>query len=346
MKRKIKYKEIHPQLRLIGAAARLVLSPVMHEKVLIWGNRFMDRFIKGCWPGRKSRIEERYIPRADGTELRIVVCTSRHVTSEKATGLLWVHGGGYAIGLPEQDFLFVDPFVADGSTVAVMPNYRKTGEAPYPAALEDCYLALVWMKEHAAELGINPDQLFVGGNSAGGGMTVALALYARDKGEVKIAFQMPLYPMLDDRMENRSAKNNDAPVWDSKKNEAAWKLYLRGLMGDEQTYSGCTEAHSDHEDTKWPLGDVPIYAAPARAEDCSGLPPMCTYVGSIEPFLDETVEYARKLHECGIPVHLRVYKGCFHAFDQSGCMTRIGKNARDYRMRVYHYAQNHYFAKQ
>lgn len=89
------------------------------------------------------------------------------------------------------------------------------------------------------------DKIFVGGNSAGGGMTAALTLYARDKGEVNIAFQMPLYPMLDDRP-TKTSKNNDAPVWNTKSNIAAWKLYLGDDYGTDR---------------------VSKYAAPARETD-------------------------------------------------------------------------------
>lgn len=151
--------------------------------------------------------------------------------------------------------------------------HTLAAKAPYPAALEDCYLVLKWMKENAQELGINPNQLFVGGDSAGGGLTAAVCLYARDKGEVNIAYQMPLYPMLDDRMITASSQNNDAPVRNTASNEAAWALYLDGIE------------------------EVPIYAAPSRADNLRNLPPACTYVGTIEPFHDETVDLVNRLRE-------------------------------------------------
>lgn len=114
--------------------------------------------------------------------------------------------------------------------VVVAPEYRTAFEKPFPADLEDCYAALLFLKVHADELGINDAQIMVGGESAGGGLTVATCLLARDIGEVNIAFQMPLYPMLDDR-ETASSRDNHAPVWNTRTNRFAWKYYLRGLGG-------------------------------------------------------------------------------------------------------------------
>lgn len=187
-------------------------------------------------------------------------------------GLLWIHGGGYAMGIPEQDHGFVRSFVGATGCVMVVPDYKKSLYAPFPAALEDCYLALLWLKENGKKYGMRRDKIFVGGNSAGGGMTAALTLYARDRGEVNIAFQMPLYPMLDDRP-TETSKNNDAPVWNTKSNIAAWELYLGSDYGTDR---------------------VSKYAAPARETDFSGLPPTLTFIGSIDPFLAETKSYVER----------------------------------------------------
>lgn len=136
----------------------------------------------------------------------------------------------------------------------------------------------------------------VGGESAGGGLTAALCMYARDKGEVDIAFQMPLYPMIDDR-DTPSSRDNHAPVWNTRLNHAAWNLYLRPFRD-----------HSRND-------SVPAYAAPARQEDYRGLPPAYTFVGDIEPFYCETLTYIENLRKAGVPAKVDVYPGCFHAFD-------------------------------
>ena len=215
-------------------------------------------------------------------------------TPDKAPGVLWIHGGGYQSGSAKDVFVTrALSLVVRFGAVLVAPDYRLSRKHPYPAALHDCYAALLYLKEHADELGVRTDQIMVGGESAGGGMTAALCMLARDRGDVAISFQMPLYPMLDDR-DTDSSRDNHAPNWNTKRNHKAWKRYLREAYGTEL---------------------VPCYAAPARREDYSGLPPCYTYVGDIEPFYRETVDYVRHLQEAGVRAEVDVYKDWFHAYD-------------------------------
>lgn len=167
------------------------------------------------------------------------------------------------------------------------------------------------------------DKIFVGGNSAGGGMTAALTLYARDRGEVNIAFQMPLYPMLDDRP-TKTSKNNDAPVWNTKSNIAAWKLYLGDDYGTDM---------------------VSKYAAPARETDFSGLPPTLTFIGSIDPFLAETKSYVEALRAAGVPVEFRIFEGGFHSFDIY-YFANIAKEANKFIRDGFKYAAENFSAPQ
>lgn len=277
--------------------------------------------------GRKSKqihCEERYITKKDGEKLRI--CIYKALDSKKdSVGVLWLHGGGYAIGAPEQDIGYAKDLIRTANCVIVAPDYRLSLDAPYPAALEDSYEALLWLKENANVLGISEKQIFVGGISSGGGLTAAISLYARDKGEVSIAFQLPLYPMLDDRMITESSKDNDAPIWNTKTNTIAWKMYLDQLYGTE---------------------NVPVYAAPARATDFSSLPPTYTFVSDIDPFYDETKEYILNLRKAGVKADLTVYKGCFHAFDIICSYTKIARHARKKLFKKFLYATKHYYAKQ
>jgi acetyl esterase/lipase len=216
-------------------------------------------------------------------------------------------------------------FIDASNCIVVAPDYRLSIEAPYPAALEDSYDALLWMKDHVKELGIRDDQLMVGGDSAGGGLTAALTLYARDKEEVAIAFQMPLYPMIDDRMTNESAKDNNAPLWNSKSNFNGWKLYLGDLFGTP---------------------NVPYYAAPARAKDYSKLPPTATFVGDLEPFRDETIQYVENLREAGVKVDFNIYRGCYHAFDAVCPKAEVSKEATAFIINSFKHAVDHYFSEQ
>jgi acetyl esterase/lipase len=229
-----------------------------------------------------------------------------YVPQENVPGVLWLHGGGYAIGKPEQAKIWAKRFIEVSNCIVIAPEYRLSLEAPYPAALEDSYEALLWIKNHAKELGIRDNQIMVGGDSAGGGLTAALTLYARDRREINISFQMPLYPMLDDRMKSESAKENNAPVWNSKSNLNSWKLYLGKIFGTD---------------------NVPVYAAPARAKDYSKLPPTVTLVGELEPFRDETIQYVENLRNAGVPVDFKIFKGCYHGFDQICPKAEISKKA-------------------
>lgn len=243
---------------------------------------------------------------------------------EKTTGVLWIHGGGYATGMAGMIYMSrALPLVEKYGALVVTPEYRLSGKAPYPAALEDCYAALMYMKNNAAALGFRPDQIMVGGESAGGGLTAALCMYARDRGEVNIAFQMPLYPMLDDR-DTDSSRDCPGITWNTRRNHAAWKLYLRGLGG----------------------AVPPSYAAPARCEDHRGLPPAYTFVGDKEPFYCETLAYVDALKKAGVPASVDVYPTGMHAFDMLTPFRRISKQAAEEFEKQYLYAAEHYFADQ
>ncbi len=194
-----------------------VLFRASSKEALIKNNAVLDKTLKGNWLSLHTTAITVYLKRKNGTSLRVLVVTKKGHTNTNCTGLLWLHGGGYAIGLPELSAPYANLFLAEDDCVMVLPDYTRSLDAPYPAALEDAYQTLVWMKENAKALGIREDQLFVGGESAGGGLACALTLYARDHQEVNIAFQMPLYPMLDDRMTETSSHNN-SPVWNTTKN--------------------------------------------------------------------------------------------------------------------------------
>ncbi|NIZ90961.1 alpha/beta hydrolase [Kineococcus rubinsiae] len=280
-------------------------------------------------PGSTSRrvrgdVEEtqRWTTRPDGTPLRLLVLRPA-VPRTGVTGLLWLHGGGYAIGTPEQNRGLARRLVAATDCVVVLPDYRLSPEAPYPAALDDCYTALLWLRDNASELGVADDQLAVGGESAGGGLTLALTLLARDRGEVAVAFQLPLYPMVDDRLTG-SSRDNDAPVWNTVMSVGAWDLYLGDLRG----------------------GAVPAYAAPARAEDLRGLPPVLTFVGDVEPFHDEVVDLVRRLEEAGVPVVHRVVPGAFHGFDLVAPGADVSRRARAFLLDGFRHSTATYRAPQ
>ena len=273
---------------------------------------------------RSYRVIKVKISTGEGNlPLYIYQPTTNRKAAEKTPAVLWIHGGGYATG--SAALLFRTRalrLVKKYGAVVLAPEYRLSGKAPYPAGLEDCYAALKYLKDHGKELGCNPDQLMVGGESAGGGMTAALCMLARDRGEVAIACQMPLYPMIDNR-DTDSSRNNHGISWDTRRNHAAWKLYLRNIKGE-----------------------LPPYAVPARQTDYRGLPPAYTFVGNKEVFYCETLQFIQNLKEAGVPAQVDVYPTGLHAFDMllpfSALSRKAIKNFEEY----YLYAVEHYFAPQ
>jgi len=151
------------------------------------------------------------------------------------------------------------------------------------------------MSDHATELGVDPSRIAVGGASAGGGLAAGLVLLARDRGEVKVPYQLLIYPMIDDRDISPSTEAfADAPVWSRQYNRNGWRAYVGSSAGGP---------------------DTSPYAAASRTTDLTDLPPAYIAVGSHEVFLDEDVEYALRLARAGIPVELHVYPRAFHGWD-------------------------------
>ncbi len=269
-------------------------------------------------------VEKRFINVQDH---RIKLLILRPLSFEKGTApaVLWIHGGGYQSGSAKDIFATrAVSLVAKYGAMLIAPEYRLSKKHPYPAALYDCYAALLYVKENAEELGARPDQIMVGGESAGGGLCAALCMLAKDTGEVNIAFQMPLYPMLDDRDTPTSA-HNDSPNWNTKRNHRAWKRYLRDAYGTDV---------------------VSCYAAPARREDMNGLPPCYTYVGEDEPFYYEAKRYVQRLREAGVEAQMDSYPGWFHAYDLFFPTKKIVKEAISRFEEHFLYACEHYSAPQ
>ena len=318
----VKLADIDPEQRPAGALLRLIMRPSV--RFFKFAAALM-RFGKGKDIANLD-CEEQFIPSIDDAPaIRTRIYRPKNNQSDTPLpGLLFLHGGGYAFGIPEMSTADYQALIETRACVIVAPDYRKSLEAPYPAAINDCYSALMWMKNNALALGIRQDQLIVMGQSAGGGLTAAVSLMARDRGEVNIAFQMPLYPMIDDRTSTGSAKDNNAPVWSSRHNMIAWDLYLSGQSKK----------------------DLPIYAAPARAINFSGLPPTVTFVGALDPFRDETLEYVERLTAAGIPVACQVFDGCYHAFDVVGANTKIGREAAAFLHHHFARAVDSHFAAQ
>ena len=273
-------------------------------------------------PDKDINCNKIQIPRRDGKKISALVLSSKNKT-ENAPGILWIHGGGYMTGMKEMVHMSraVD-LVKKYNAVVISPGYRLSFMKPYPAAIDDCYDALLFIKDNAKSLGININQIMVGGESAGGGLCAALCMMARDKKEVNIAYQMPLYPMIDN-YDTESSKNNHGKVWNTRRNHMAWRAYLR------------KDAHSK----------VSPYAAPSRQEDYSNLPPAYTFVGDGEPFYCETFTYIENIKKAGIYGDVDVYQTNMHAFDMMKPKLPISIEAANKFNEHFEYALGHFFAE-
>lgn len=259
----------------------------------------------------------------DGYRLKLLVYRSEDTSDSLATGVLWIHGGGYITGMALMaGMMGMGPLlVKNYGCVVISPEYRLGRKGRYPNALNDCYAALQYMAAHCEELGIRSDQIFVGGESAGGGLCAALCMLARDRGEVNIAFQMPLYPMIDDR-DTESSRDNHNKVWNTRLNHFGWKTYLGELYGTD---------------------NVPSYAAPARQTDYCNLPPAYTFICTAEPFYCETLSFVENLQKAGVEVKYDVYEGLYHAFDMLSPRNDASKEAISKFEEAFKYARGHYF---
>jgi acetyl esterase len=227
-------------------------------------------------------IEDRMVPADPDVPVRIY----RPHLAQGA--LIWLHGGGFVMGALDTEHPWAARAAEGAGAVVISVGYRLAPEDRFPAALDDVFAVLTWAAGHAAELGIDPERIAVGGHSAGGGLAAAVALRARDEGGPPIRFQLLHQPCLDDRLETWSARNfTDTPWVNRAKLAEMWRHYLG------------TAPASPH-------------AAPARAADLSGLPPAYVATAEFDPLRDEGIGYAQRLLQAGVPVELHQWSGTFH----------------------------------
>ncbi|MGY4709753.1 alpha/beta hydrolase [Mycolicibacterium sp. CBM1] len=233
---------------------------------------------------------------ADGAELDL----AWYVPSSGVPGsaVLYLHGGGMIYSMAETAPAYdvgLRSYVAASGVPMLTVDYRVAPEYPHPTPVEDCYAALVWLAENAEQLGVDPARLAVAGDSAGGGLAAGVSLLARDRGGPALALQLLIYPMLDDRTTTPDPQlAPETLTWTYEDNLTGWGA----LLGDQAGGA-----------------DVPVYAAPARAQDLAGLPPTYLDIGDLDIFRDEDIAYATRLSAAGVPTDLHVHPGCPHAFE-------------------------------
>ena len=240
--------------------------------------------------------EDRSVPGRDGDpDVGVRIYRPADPPSGLLPGVLEIHGGGFIMGNLEMMDGWCDLVAATFPAVVVSVDYRLAPENPFPAGVEDCYAALEWFAANTAELGVDPDHIAVAGQSAGGGLAAATALLARDRGGPSLCFQLLEIPELDDRLDTPSMLAFvDTPLWNRPNALRSWTWYL----GPDNPAPG--EA------------GVSPYAAPARAEDLSGLPPAYVSAMEFDPLRDEGLIYATRLLQAGVSTELHSFPGTFH----------------------------------
>jgi acetyl esterase/lipase len=237
--------------------------------------------------------EERLI-KGPGGDITISIFRSKTSTSSQRPAIIWFHGGGFFSGNRFGGVQNLLTFVKDLDAVVISVEYRLAPEYPDPAPVGDGYAALVWVGDNLAELGINSAKLMIAGSSAGGGLAAGIALYARDHGGPALCAQLLQCPMIDDRLESLSSHQY---IKDGTLSRGSAETGWNALLGDRRGGK-----------------DVSIYAAPYRATDLSGLPPVFIEVGSAEIFRDDNVAFASLLWKSGVQAELHVWPGAFHRF--------------------------------
>ncbi len=227
-------------------------------------------------------IEDRAVPANPDVPVRIYRPHGAH------GAIVWLHGGGFVMGDLETEHPWAVRVADSSNAVVISVGYRRAPEHRFPAALDDSYAVLLWAAEHAAELGIDPERIAVGGHAAGAGLAAAVALRARDQQGPRIRFQLLNQPELDDRQETWSARHfTDTPFMTREKVAASWRHYLGSVSASP-------------------------YASPARATDLCDLPPAYVSSAEFDPNRDEAITYALRLLRAGVPVELHQWVGTFH----------------------------------
>ena len=295
---------VHPELK--AAAAGLPQMPPSFS----FTNEILP-MVRSSADSRSSAplpdvsVMERRIRSSNGApDVLVYVINARPDTLRPA--ILHMHGGGFFIGSAKSDVPGLQEIARALDCVIVTVDYRLAPETRWRGSLDDNYAALKWLFANAAELGADRSRIAAMGGSAGGGHAALLAIAARDRGEVPLAIQVLLYPMLDDRTgSTRKVPDYVGTIaWRRQDNVFGWRSFLGQEPGGPTAPAG---------------------AVPARVEDLSGLPPTFIGVGAIDLFVNEDIEYARRLVDADVPTELHVVPGAFHGFDDAAPEASISK---------------------
>lgn len=286
---------VHPELRLL-ARQYVAMGKAMPGFTLA-SLPMMRQGMAATAPRKLSApaIETRQIPGGRG-QPPVTIHVINAKPGVRRPAIVHMHGGGYVLGGAAMNFVDLQNICQALDCAAVTVDYRLAPETTFAGSVEDNYAALKWTHANAGALGVDPARIAVMGESAGGGHAAILAIVARDRGEVPVAFQCLTYPMIDDRTGStrQPAPHIGRLLWTRERNAFGWRSFLGMAPGGRR---------------------VPAAAAPARVANLAGLPPAWIGVGSIDLFYDEDVDYAQRLNDAGVTSELIVVPGAFHGFD-------------------------------
>jgi acetyl esterase len=221
--------------------------------------------------------------------------------------IMLFHGGGWVVGDLDNEDTTCRGLCRRVGAVVVSVDYRLAPETKFPGAVEDCYAATKWAVEHAKELRVDGTRVATSGTSAGGNLSGAVAMMARDRGGPKIAHQVLFCPVID--------SDFDRPSYI--RNAVNYGLTRDGMIWYWDKYTG------KGKDSKNP------YVALIRAKDLSGLPDATVIAAEYDPLVDEAVAYADALRAAGVDVSCNVYPGMTHGFNNRVGAIDAAKDALD-----------------
>lgn len=281
--------ELIPRLRQIGA------GDLSAETLWRWRNA-PPTVPPETLPPPAPQLERKIIPGSRGNPPVTIFVVDPTPGTRGRPAYVYVHGGGYVMFSADRNPRLLQEIAIENDCVVVAVDYRLAPEARFPAALEDIYAALCWLRSNASALGVDASRIAVGGESAGAGHVASLSIAARDRGGPNIAFQLLIYPMLDDRTGSSrpAAPNAGRFIWTPASNRFGWSSLL-GMPAGSDT--------------------VPAHCVPARATDLGGLPPTYIGAGAIDLFAREDIEFAGRLMDAAVPTELLIAPGAYHGFD-------------------------------
>lgn len=305
MKRDTSAMPVHPQVQGFLDLLRATNLPPYEQSTLQQARERMDMLAMLESPAEPVAVVRNERILGPGGELPIRIYAPQE--SSHSPALLYFHGGGWVIGSLESHDRLCRALCNAAHCVVISVDYRLAPEHKFPAAADDCEAAFHYVYKHAADLGIDPARIAVGGDSAGGNLAAVVTLRTRASGGATPAAQVLLYPATDHRHDTPSRRDfSDGYLL----TDAAMRWFSGHYLR--------SAADGHHPD-----------ASPAAAASLTGLPPAFILTAEYDPLRDEGEAYAERLQQAGVPVILRRCEGMIHGFLQLTQMVPAARPAID-----------------